>query len=238
MTYTFEEIELSQKIFAYLLTHHELSDEGEKDLYRAYTDSEAVQTLVQSQGKCMDLAIDRYDTVIYVMPEEDNYVLGFSKSELKQVMCRSNTTDQDYYLALFSVMVLMLNFYTGMGNSSKIREYLRFGDFQNSIAEYLKKGMAGLDEDEQNESGMLFTAMSQAYESLRSDEKMTRKKTTKEGFLYAILRFLQDQDLVVYIEKDEMIKTTRKFDHFMDWNLLDKNNYERICSVIKSLEHE
>ncbi|MBO4369141.1 MAG: hypothetical protein J5803_03465 [Desulfovibrio sp.] len=238
MQYDAEDVALSQRIFAYLLEHHELHDGLDAELYTAYTDSDLIQLLVQEQGKYFALNIDRYDNVIYIMPEEDNVFLGFSKTELKQILCRSNTTDQDYYLALFSIMVLILNFYDGYGNSCKIRDYIRFGDLQNSIADYLKKGTNSFDEDEQNESGLLFKAMSQAYESLKSDDKMSRRKTTKEGFLYAIIKFLQDQNLVVYIEQDEMIKTTRKFDHFMDWNLLDKNNYDRIRLVMKDLQNE
>ena len=29
-----------------------------------------------------------------------------------------------------------------------------------------------------------------------------------------------------------MIKTTRKLDHFLDWNLLNKANYQRVLDVL------
>ena len=238
MAYSLEEIEQSQAIFAYLLEHHELEQTREPELYRAFLDAEAVQVLLQHQAGYLGVDIARYDDVIYLIPAEDNYFLGFSKSELKQQLCRSNTPEADYYLALFAIMVLILKFYDGYGNSSKMRDYLRFGEWQNSIAEYLKRGMNRYDEEEQNASGVLFTAMSQSYESLRSDEKLSRKKTTKEGFLYAIIRFLQEQGLIIYIEKDEMIKTARKFDHFMDWNLLDRNNYGRVLRLMETVKGE
>ena len=32
--------------------------------------------------------------------------------------------------------------------------------------------------------------------------------------------------------EDEMIKTTRKLDNFMDWNLLNQNNYDRALRVL------
>ena len=44
--------------------------------------------------------------------------------------------------------------------------------------------------------------------------------------------FLQKQGLIEYVEQDEMIKTTRKLDSFMDWNLLNQNNYQRILKVL------
>ena len=33
-----------------------------------------------------------------------------------------------------------------------------------------------------------------------------------------------------------MIKTTKKMDHFMDWNLLNKNNYQRVLAVFNELD--
>ena len=74
--------------------------------------------------------------------------------------------------------------------------------------------------------------MLQTYESLRSDDRGTRQRTTKEGFLHHILRFLENQGLIDYIEQDEMVKTTAKLDHFMDWNLLNKVNFERVRAVL------
>ena len=96
----------------------------------------------------------------------------------------------------------------------------------------MKEGAEKYDENEQELYGVAFTEMLQAYEALRSDERGSRQKTTKEGFLHHILRFLQAQGLIEYIEQDEMIKTTKKLDHFMDWNLLNKANYQRVLDVL------
>ena len=74
--------------------------------------------------------------------------------------------------------------------------------------------------------------MLEAYEALRSDDKGSRAKTTKEGFLHSILVFLQKQGLIEYVEADEMIKTTKKLDNFMDWNLLNQNHYQRVLRVL------
>ena len=35
-----------------------------------------------------------------------------------------------------------------------------------------------------------------------------------------------------------MIKTTRKLDNFMDWNLLNKNNFSRVQRVLGAEENE
>ncbi len=135
-------------------------------------------------------------------------------------------------MAQFAILVLLLEFYDGQGSSSKTRDFIRVGELQNSIAAKLEEGVAKYSEDEQSQQGMAFAAMKQIYDSLRSDEKGRRQKTTKEGFVHNILRFLEDQGLIDYIEHDEMIKTTRKLDNFMDWNLLNKNNFYRVQRIL------
>lgn len=232
MAYEFEDIRTGQEIFYYLLEHHELREADAPQLYKRYTESEAVQNLVKSQGETADSAIERYGDVIYIIPGSQNRVLGYTKARLKKELLHSNATDKDYYLAQFAILVLLLEFYAGQGSSSKTRDYIRAGELQNNISAHLKEGAEKYDEGEQELYGVAFTEMQQAYEALRSAEKGSRQKTTKEGFLSSILRFLQDQGLIEYIEQDDMIKTTKKLDHFMDWNLLNKANYRRVLDVL------
>ena len=238
MAYEIEEIRISQEIFYYLLEHHELREEEEELLYRAYTEREEIQNLVKSQGEAADSSIERYGNVIYLIPGEDNYFLGFSKAQLKTALCRSNATDKDYYLSQFVILTLLVEFYDGQGSSSKAREYMRVGELQNCVSGRLKEGAENVAEEEEENSGIAFSNMLEAYEALKSDEKGSRARTTKEGFLHSILIFLQKQGLIEYVEQDEMIKTTRKLDHFMDWNLLNQNHYRRVLRVLGVQEDE
>lgn len=237
MSYEIEEVRISQEIFYYLLENHELREEAEQVLYRAYTEQEMVQNLVKSQGEVAGSTIERYGNVIYLIPREENNFLGFSKAQLKSVLCKSNATDRDYYLSQFVILTLLVEFFDGQGSSSKTREYIRVGELQNCISERLKEG-AESTEEQQEEDGIAFSDILQAYEALRSDERGSRARTTKEGFLHQILIFLQKQGLIEYVEQDEMIKTTRKLDNFMDWNLLNQNNYQRIRKVLGVSENE
>ena len=206
-------------------------------LYKAYAEQEEVQNLVKSQGEIAESNVERYGNVIYLIPKEENNFLGFSKAQLKSVLCKSNATDKDYYLSQFLILTLLVEFYDGQGSSSKSREYIRVGELQNSISERLKEG-AGNSLEEEEKAGIAFSNMLEAYEALKSDEKGSRARTTKEGFLYYILTFLQKQGLVEYVEQDEMIKTTKKLDSFMDWNLLNQNNYKRVLRVLGVTEDE
>ena len=210
MAYEAEEVLSSQEIFYYLLEHHELREEDEPLLYKAYTEEEAIRNLVKSQGEVAAANVERYGNVIYLIPKEENNFLGFSKQQLKNTLCKSTATDKDYYLSQFVILTLLVEFFDGQGSSSKAREYMRVGELMNCISTRLKEGAAEED-DEKDTAGISFRILYETYE---------------------VLMFLQKQGLVEYVEQDEMIKTTRKLDHFMDWNLLNQNNYERVLRVL------
>lgn len=231
MAYEAEEIRCSQEIFYYLLEHHELREEDESLLYKAYTEDEGIRNLVKSQGEVASANIERYGNVIYLIPKEENNFLGFSKQQLKSTLCKSSATDKDYYLSQFVILTLLVEFFDGQGSSSKAREYMRVGELMNCISTRLKEGAAE-EEEMEDTAGISFQILCETYEALKSDDRGSRMKTTKEGFIYNILMFLQKQGLVEYVEQDEMIKTTRKLDNFMDWNLLNQNNYQRVLQVL------
>ncbi len=106
------------------------------------------------------------------------------------------------------------------------------------MSDRLKEGVENSDEEIETTDGLAFSNMLEAFEALRSEEKGSRAKTTKEGFIYNILKFLQNQALIDFIEEDEMIKTTKKLDQLMDYNLLNKKNYRRVLKVLGVEEDE
>ena len=232
MAYELGEIKLSQQIFYYLLEHHELREEEEQKLFRAYTEEEPVQNLVKSQAEEAVSTVERYGNTIYLIPKEENVFLGFSKAKLKEILCKSGATDKDFYLSQFVILTLLVEFYDGQGSSCKSREYIRMGELQNRISERLQEGVANTTEEEEEKKGIAFRNMLEAYEALRSDDKGSKARTTKEGFLHHILKFLEKQNLIDYVEEDEMIKTTAKLDNLMEWNLLNQNNFKRIRKVL------
>lgn len=238
MGYELDEITLSQSIFYYLIEHRELREEDNITLYKAYTENENVMDLVKRQGILSKSLIERYGNIIYLIPDEDNTYLGFSKQNLKLILCKSTATDKDYYLSQFVILTLLVEFYDGQGSSSKARDYLRVGDLLNSVSERLKEGIVSSDKESEDINGLAFTNMLEAFEALRSEEKGSRARTTKEGFVYNILKFLHNQNLIDFIEEDEMIKTTKKLDRFMDYNLLNKKNYRRVLRVLGVVENE
>lgn len=238
MSYEIENIKIAHRIFYYLLKNGELSEEKEKELFRAYCENEKVMNLVKDQGESSECVIERYGGIIYLIPKEDNDFLGYSKGELKYELCKSNANDKDYYLSQFVILTLLVEMYGSQGSSAKSRNYLRGGELLNIISRRLKEGVENNQEEEQDKKGIAFSNILERFEGLKSSDKTNRSKTTKEGFLYAILKFLENQGLIDYIEGDDMIKTTKKLDNFMDWNILNKNNYSRVLKALGDVEDE
>lgn len=238
MSYEIENIKLSNAIFYYLLKNGELSEEKERELFKAYCESDKVMNLVKAQGEACECVVEKYSGVIYLIPKEDNDFLGYSKGELKSELCRSNANDKDYYLSQFVILTLLVEMYGSQGSSARSRNYIRGGELLNIVSQRLKEGMENYGEDEQDKNGIAFSNILERFEALKSSDKANRSKTTKEGFLYTILKFLENQGLIDYIEADDMVKTKKKLDNFMDWNILNKNNYSRVLKALGEVENE
>ncbi len=232
MAYEIDEVKISQQIFYLLLKEHEMAEEEHQELFQAYTQNQHVMNLVKSQGEIAECHVERYSDVVYLIPKEDNDFLGFTKKELKAKLCKSNGTDKDYYLSQFVILTLLVEFYDGQGSSSKSREYMKVGELMNMVADRLLEAGDHMTPEEEKKTGLAFFNMLEAYTALRSDERGSRARTTKEGFVHRVLTFLQQQGLIEYIERDDMVKTTQKLDHFMDWNLLNQNHFERVKRVL------
>lgn len=233
MAYSLEEIKLSNKIFYYLLKNNKL-EKNEEDLYKAYSENENIMDLVKELGEDSECYIKKYGGIVYLIPNEENDFLGYSKGALKKELCKSGANDKDYYLSQFIILTFLVTMYGANGNTSNGREYIKLGEFINIITEKLNEGVKRSEE----EKGIAFENILERFEALKSSDKKTTSKTTKEGFINTILKFLEKQELINYIEEDEMIFPTKKLNNFMDWNLLNKNNYDRVLKALGEVEDE
>lgn len=231
MAYEINTIKISNRIFYELLQKGEIREDGNEELYRAYSENEEIMNLVKAEGEEAECDIEKYMGVIYLIPKEENDFLGYSKKELKLKLCKSGATDKDYYLSQFVILTLLVQFYNSNGLSSKGRNFIKIGELINIIEAKLKDG-ASRSKEQEEEGGIAFSNILEKFQALKSTEKQSTAKTTKDGFINAILTFLDDQGLIYYMKEDDMIKTTKKLDSFMDWNLLNKNNYHRVVKAL------
>lgn len=229
MAYLKEDIKISNSIFYYLLKYGELK-ENAGDLYKSYCENEVITELVKELGEASECYVRKYGGVVYLIPKEDNDYLGYSKGDLKKVLCKSGANDKDYYLSQFVILTLLVTFYNSQGISSKSRDYIKVGEFLNIITDRLNDGVE--KSKEISENGIAFSNILERFEALKGSDRKSISKTTKEGFINTILDFLDRQGLIQYIKADDMIKTTKKLDSFMDWNLLNRNNYTRVLKAL------
>lgn len=233
--FTIDEIKDSSKIMYHLLENGQISEdeERERDLFKKYAENENIMNLVKNQGTQYKCTIEMYNRVIYLIPDVENDFLGYSKSELKGLLCKSGANDKDYYLSQFVILTLLAVFYGSQGRTSKNRDFIKGWELQNIVAEKLKEGYErSRESDFEAENGIAYSNIYERWEALRSSDKITTQKTTKEGFIINILKFLQKQNLIIYLDDEDQIYTTKKLDNFMDWNLLNKNNYHRVLKAL------
>lgn len=230
MNYTIDEIKISSRIIYFLMKNRELKDD-EESLYKAYSENENIQELVKLEADELNCEVRKFGSIIYFIPKEDNDFLGYSKGDLKKELCKSGANDKDYYLSQFVIMTLIVSFYGANGLSSKSRDFIKGGEFLNLVADKLSEGVKRSSENSGKDNGIAYSNILERFESLKSSDNQNRSKTTKEGFVNNILSFLEKQGLIDYIKSDDMIKTTKKLDYFMDWHLLNKNNYYRVLKA-------
>lgn len=230
MNYTIDEIRISNRIIYFLMRNRELK-EDEAILYKAYSENENIQELVKLEAEELNCEVRKFGNIIYFIPKEDNDFLGYSKGDLKKELCKSGANEKDYYLSQFVIMTLIVSFYGANGLSSKSRDFIKGGEFLNLITDKLNEGVKRSNESGYEDNGIAYSNILEKFESLKSSDKQNRSKTTKEGFVSNILVFLENQGLIDYIKNDDMIKTTPKLDYFMDWHLLNKNNYNRVLKA-------
>lgn len=236
--YNSEQISIAMKIYYYLLQHGEMSIDDDKELYKEYADSEEIMNLVKTYGNESDCSIERYNGVIYLIPGENNEFIGFSKADLKKSLCRSDANDKDYYLSQFIILTLLSTFYNSNGRSSKSRSFIKLGEFMNMVNEKLKAAEAYEDiESVEKRSGIAVSNILEKWNALKGSDVRTISRTTKEGFIKRIIGFLEDQKLFEYIEEDDMLKSTRKLDNFMDWNILTRSNYQNILEAFEQINN-
>ncbi|MGL6108356.1 DUF6063 family protein [Romboutsia sp.] len=237
--YNIEDINLGNSIFYYLLKNKEIDEDKSPEYFRNYCEREEIMNLVKLQGESFNCKIEKYGSSIYIIPNEDNEFLGYSKRELKKELCKSNATDKDYYLSQFVILTILVEFYGSQGRSSKSRDSLKGGELLNIISDRLKEACEREDiEGLEADSGIAYENIYEKWQALKSSDTKTTAKTTKEGFIHTILTFLENQNLIHYIVNDDMIMTSSKLDNFMDFNILNRSNYERVIYALGGYDNE
>ena len=232
------DVSTAMEIFMHLLEHKYLTEEDNRELFDEYS-KEKIQLIVKSYAEKSNVEIILLNDTIYLIPNEDNRFLGFTKSGIKNAMLGSNNNEQEYYLANFIILVLLTSFYNSTSGLKKSRNYIKYSDFENLISAKLSQANDYIDKEElESESGFAFNSIITKWNSLKGSESRAQSKTSKTGFVLMVLRFLSNQGLVSYLSKEEIIITSTKLDDLMNSIILSKSNFKKVEETLRKLKGE
>ncbi|MBO4683745.1 MAG: hypothetical protein J5600_00285, partial [Desulfovibrio sp.] len=224
--HTDEAVRKSQDIIAYLLRRRSLDKSG-GEVYEAFF-SESVSRLVRMQAEALGAQIAYLGEVVYLIPDDGNTFLGFTRAELRNRLTRGGQRSNEergaaYAVAMFAIIVLIQEFYGGSGEADKLRDFLPFGEWQNAIADALQAGVAACGDGGGDAGLMSYPEMLGAWNALISSGENNARRNTKEGFLGGILSFLKAQKLALLDDMDA-VRVLPKMDHQVPALFLDRSS--------------
>lgn len=222
-------LEKAMRIYFYLLKEGELTIDKNKELYLDYSDSE-VRDLLEIMAKESDVLIEKYNQVVYLIPNEDNDMLGIKDMDLQKILSY-DARKIDFYLSQYIITILITVFYSGKGSFVKSRDFIRLSELEEVITERLgfANGKKHI-EQEQAEAKVNITAMFEQWSALQLDEAGKRK--TKYGYIRSVCVFLAKHDLLIYDAAEEDIRPTNKMTHLMTYHFLDQERLETIEKLL------
>ncbi len=222
-------IEKAMRIYYFLLKDGELTFDNNKELYLDYSDSE-VRAIIEIMAKESNVTIEKYNQVIYLIPDEENHILGIKEMDLQKIISY-DARKIDFYLSQYIIITIILVFFSGKGSYVKSRDFIRISELEEVITSRLDFANSKKDiEKEQEEAKFNITAMFEHWNALQIDEQGKRK--TKYGYIRSVCAFLEKHNLLVYDTVEEDIRPSNKLTHLMTYNFLDANRLETINRLL------
>ena len=217
------------RIYYFLLKGGELTFDNNKELYLDYSDSE-VRALLEIMARESNVSIEKYNQVVYLIPDEDNDIIGIKDMDLQKVISY-DARKIDFYLSQYIIVIIITVFFSGKGSFVKSRDFIRLAELEEIITSKLNYANSKKNiEHEQEEAMFNITAMFEHWNALQIDEQGKRK--TKYGYIRSVCGFLAKHDLLIYDAVEEDIRPTNKFTNMMTYNFLDYSRLEIIEKIL------
>lgn len=95
---------------------------------------------LEAMAQAFDCQIRQINDGIYLIPNEGNIFLGFSRTRLRETLIRPQATLTEYNLYMFIILVMLSEFYgTEYGRSHK-RDYLTLDGLVKCVSAALETG--------------------------------------------------------------------------------------------------
>jgi len=231
--YILEDIRKAMRLYNFLLSHGELTAKYDKELFQYLGDTK-VREIMEAFEEESQVSIKKYDDTIYLIPDVDNDFLGYKRSELKkEIFPRGDMKNIDLFLAMYIMMQLTGEFYSGKGSNVKIRDLIQLGELDEKITERLELFSAVSDKSVDEETGLAITDIAKYWFTLTNEDDVAAFKT-RRWYITQVMNFLKKENLI-NIQDETVIIPTSKFNRLAANYFL---NYERLEDINRILSEK
>lgn len=229
--YTLEDIRKAMKLYNYLLTHGELTPSEDKELFQYFSDVK-VREIIETFEEEASVAIKKFDDTIYFIPGVDNEFLGYKRSELKkEIFPKGEMRNIDLFLAMYIMIHLTSEFYSGKGNNVKLRDLIELGDLDEKLTERLELFKDSEDKSVDETTELAMTDIAKHWFNLINEDDATTFKT-RRWYISQVMNFMKRENLI-NIQDETVIIPTSKFNRLAANYFL---NFERLEDINRILQ--
>lgn len=219
-------------IFNKLLQYGQI-DINNSELYDCYVDTETYEILIKI-AETSNVVIKKVDEILYLLPNIDNDLFGFSDKEIKESLY-SGTTKEDLYLFQYILILILGKFYSSTGDNPKLLTHISINDLINHITSSLTAFIKDENVDDiENTYEINIKRLFNKWDGLLTQDDITRSSLkTKRGVLLRTIRFLESEKIINFYENEDIIKTTRRCDDIMKSFFLTYDRKEKIFDFLE-----
>ncbi len=231
--YILEDIRKAMKLYNYLLSQGELNTQDDKELFQYFSDVK-VREIIAAIEEESQVSIKRYDDTIYLIPDVDNEFLGYKRSELKkEIFPRGEMKNIDLFLAMYILLQLTTEFYSGKGSNVKIRDLIQIGEMDEKITGRLELFSTSEDKSVNDRTGLAMTDIAKYWFTLTNEDDATVFRT-RRWYINQVMNFLKKENLI-NIQDETVIIPTSKFNRLAANYFL---SYERLEDINRILNEK
>ena len=231
--YILEDIRKAMRLYNYLLSHGELTSKDDKELFMCFSDVK-VREIIEAMEEESRVSVRKYDDTIYLIPDVDNEFLGYKRWELKkEIFPRGDMKNIDLFLAMYIMLQLTSEFYSGKGSNVKIRDLIQLGELDEKITERLELFSSSEDKSVDEETSLAMTDISKYWLTLTNEDDATSFRT-RRWYIAQVMNFLKKENLIS-IQDETVIIPTSKFNRLAANYFL---NYERLEDINRILSQK
>lgn len=231
--YILEDIRKAMRLYNYLLAQGELTAKDDRELFQYFSDTK-VREIIEAIEEESRAGIKKYDDTIYLIPDVDNDFLGYKRSELKkEIFPRGDMRNIDLFLAMYIMLQLTSEFYSGKGSNVKIRDLIQLGELDEKITERLELFATTEDKSVDEETGLAMTDIAKYWFTLTNEDDAAVFKT-RRWYITQVMNFLKKENLI-NIQDETVIIPTAKFNRLAANYFL---SYERLEDINRILSEK